>query len=186
MIELDPASMIGGTAQPELETVPAVCEFGATNTFVGSLLVIVSCTGTVGEGEIETVSVVSRFCPTVVSATASEPVLTDGELVRAKEAELDTPATVALTLYGPPAVLFAVTVALATPSVLVMAVTVLVIPGPLVGPLKDTVTPGTGLLPASFTVASNGFAKAVLTRALCPPPLPAAMETAELGALAKL
>ncbi len=55
----------------------------------------------------------------------------------------------------------AVTVAVATPDALVVAVAV-VIPAPLAGPVKVTVTPLIGLLPASFTVTDKGFANAVL------------------------
>ncbi len=76
---------------------------------------------------------------------------------------------VAVTVYGPPTVALAVTVALATPDALVVAVMV-VIPAPLAGPAKVTVTPLIGLLLASFTVTDNGFVNAVLICALCPLP----------------
>jgi len=55
----------------------------------------------------------------------------------------------------------AVTLAVATPKALVTAVTVATL-APLPGPVNVTVTPLTGLPPASFTVATNGAAKAVL------------------------
>jgi hypothetical protein len=42
---------------------------------------------------------------------------------------------------------------------------------PEAGAVKVTVTPLTGLLLESVTVATNGLANAVLTVALCPPPL---------------
>jgi hypothetical protein len=67
-------------------------------------------------------------------------------------------------------VLFAVNVAeVATPEALVTAV--LTPPAklplaPLPGALNVTVTPLTGLLPESFTVATNGAANAVLIAAL--------------------
>jgi hypothetical protein len=80
------------------------------------------------------------------------------------------PAVVALTLYGPPAVLFAVTEAVATPEALVVAVTVAIL-APLAGPVKVTVTPLTGLPPESFTVAISGCANAVLICALWGLPL---------------
>jgi hypothetical protein len=71
----------------------------------------------------------------------------------------------------------AVTVAVATPDALVVAVTVATL-APLAGPVKVTVTPLTGLPPESFTVAANGFAKAVLTCALWLLPLVAVIEAA--------
>jgi hypothetical protein len=43
--------------------------------------------------------------------------------------------------------------------------------GPVVGALKTTVILLTGLLLMSVTVATNGLVNAVLTVALCPPPL---------------
>ena len=70
--------------------------------------------------------------------------------------------------------LFAVTFAVATPEALVMAVTVAIL-APLAGPVNVTVTPLTGLPPASFTVATNGAAKTVLIWALWPPPPVAVM-----------
>ena len=68
--------------------------------------------------------------------------------------------------------LFAVNGADATPDALVAtvmaAVLLLNIPlAPLPGAVNVTFTPGTGLLPASFTVTARAFAKAVLSAALC-------------------
>src|SRR4029077_13223952 len=91
-------------------------------------------------------------------------------LVKEYTAGTAAPGTVAFTVYGPPAVALAVTGAVATPAALVTAVTV-VMPAPLAGPVNVTVTPATGLLPASFTVATSGLPNAVLTCTLCPPPL---------------
>ena len=82
---------------------------------------------------------------------------------------------VADTVYGPPAVPFAVTLAVATPDALVVAVTVAAL-APLGGPVNVTVTPLTGLPVASFTVATNGLAKAVLIRTLWPLPLVAVID----------
>jgi hypothetical protein len=75
---------------------------------------------------------------------------------------------------------FAVTATVATPEEFVTAVVVATL-APLAGPVKVTVTPLTGLPPASFTVATKGFAKAVLICALCPPPLAAVMEAGGPG-----
>src|SRR5437899_2853650 len=79
-------------------------------------------------------------------------------LVSEKFAGLATPATVAVTVYGPPAVPFAVKVgAVATPEALVVALAVSREPGkvplgPLPGAVKVTITPGTGFAKPSLTV----------------------------------
>jgi hypothetical protein len=70
-----------------------------------------------------------------------------------------------------------VTVALATPEALVVAVTVATL-APLPGPVNVTVAPLTGLPLASLTVATKGFAKAVLICALWALPLVAVIEAA--------
>src|SRR5690242_9286164 len=96
-----------------------------------------------------------------------------GRFVSEKFAEV-APGTLATTLYGPPAVPFAVNVVdVATPLALLTAVFVPVnVPlAPLGGAVNVTTTPLTGLFPASVTVATNGAANAVLTAALCPEPL---------------
>ncbi len=58
------------------------------------------------------------------------------------------------------------------PEALVAAVIVVVallnVPlAPEPGAVKVTLTPGTGLLPASFTVTATAFVKTVLTEVLC-------------------
>jgi hypothetical protein len=67
---------------------------------------------------------------------------------------------------------FAVNGAEATPdafvATVIVAVLLLKVPeAPAPGPVNVTFTPLTGLLPASFTVTANGFAKAVLIVADC-------------------
>src|SRR5260370_868016 len=85
------------------------------------------------------------------------------------------PGALATTLYGPPAVEFAVNVAdVATPLAFVVAVftpPANVPLAPLAGAVKVTVTLLTGLFPVSVTVATNGAANAVLIAVLCPEPL---------------
>jgi hypothetical protein len=85
------------------------------------------------------------------------------------------PVALATTLYGPPAVAFAVNTAeVATPLASVVAVftpPANVPLAPLPGGVYVTRTPLTGLFPASVTVATNGAVKAVLIVALCPEPL---------------
>ena len=103
-------------------------------------------------------------------------------LVSAKLAGVVTPATEAVTVYGPPAVALAVNVAeVATPLLLVVAVLTPPAKLPLApeaGGVKVTVTPETGLPPLSFTVATRGAAKAVLMAVLCGVPLVAVIEAA--------
>src|SRR6266849_1729239 len=102
-----------------------------------------------------------------------------GRLVSEKLAGVATPATDAVTLYGPPAVAFAVNVVeVATPLALVVAVftpPAKVPLTPLVGAVNVTNTPFTGLFPASFTVACSCVANAVLIAALCGVPAVAVM-----------
>jgi len=82
------------------------------------------------------------------------------------------PAAAAVTVYGPPAVAFAVNGAEATPeafvATMIVAVALLNIPeAPAPGAVNVTFTPGTGLLPASFTVTASALANAVLIVADC-------------------
>src|SRR6266849_1979122 len=98
-------------------------------------------------------------------------------LVNEKLAEA-APVALATTLYGPPAVAFAVNVVdVATPLPFVGGAVVVAVPfanvplAPLPGAVKGTTTPLTGLFPASVTVATNGAANAVLIATLCPEPL---------------
>jgi hypothetical protein len=83
-----------------------------------------------------------------------------------------SPVAAAATVYGPPAVAFAVNGADATPDAFVATVLVVVLllntpDAPDPGAVNVTFTPLTGLLPASFTVTAKGFAKAVLIVADC-------------------
>jgi hypothetical protein len=85
---------------------------------------------------------------------------------------IGSPATEAVTVYGPPAVPFAVKGAEATPKALVATVIVVVellnIPlAPVAGAANVTLTPEIGELATSVTVTAGGFANAVLIDALC-------------------
>jgi hypothetical protein len=119
----------------------------------------------------------------LIAALCPEPLVTvtfAGAAVRfvnAKFAEV-APGVLATTLYGPPAVALAVNVVdVATPLPLVGGAVVVAVPfanvplAPLPGAVKVTVTPLTGLFPASVTVATKGAANALLIAALCPEPL---------------
>src|SRR6266446_3225681 len=93
-----------------------------------------------------------------------------GTLVSEKLAGFATPDTDAVTLYGPPAVAFAVNGAAATPDAFVATTIVAVLllntpDAPDPGAVNVTFTPLTGLLPASFT--ATALAKAVLIVADC-------------------
>ena len=82
------------------------------------------------------------------------------------------PVAAAVTVYGPPAAVFAVNGAEAIPDAFVATVMVAVLllktPEALApGAVNVTLTPDTGLLPASLTVTASGFANAVLIVALC-------------------
>src|SRR5260370_8170524 len=98
-----------------------------------------------------------------------------GRLVSEKLAGVTTPATDAVTLYGPPAVAFAVNTAeVATPLAFVVAVftpPANVPLAPLAGALNVTATPTTGLPPPSFTVATTAAPNAVRIVPLPPAPL---------------
>src|SRR5205085_1647446 len=102
----------------------------------------------------------------VVPAFAAICVATPGVFVSAKLTVV-RPAALAATLYGPPAVVFAVNaVAVAIPLALVVASVVFVpfanVPlAPVAGAVKATLTPATGLLLASLTVTARVVANAV-------------------------
>jgi hypothetical protein len=90
-------------------------------------------------------------------------------LVRLKFAGFVTPLTLAVTVYGPPAVVLAVKVdEVAMPLEFVVAVVVVeelanVPEAPEPGAVKVTVTPGTPSPAESVTVAASGAVKAVKT-----------------------
>jgi hypothetical protein len=96
------------------------------------------------------------------------PPETIGVFVRLNVAEV-APGTDAVTVNGPPAVPFAVTVVLIIPAPFVDTLVVTIL-APLAGPENVTAAPLTGLPAASFTMTDTGTANAVFTCALCPPP----------------
>jgi hypothetical protein len=105
--------------------------------------------------------------------------------VNEKAAAVPTPVAVAVTLY-PPVTAFAVNAGeVAWPSAPV--ITVVAPPNvalaPVAGAANVTLTPATGLPPESFTTATSGLLKAVLTFALCPLPLTTLMVAAEPAVL---
>src|SRR6266851_1278031 len=105
-----------------------------------------------------------------------------GVLVRLKLAGVATPATAAVTVYVPAALFAVSTGAVATPLARVTAVTVSDEPNnplaPLPGAVNVTVTPLTGLLFVSFTMACRAAENAVFTVAVCGVPALAVMPAA--------
>ena len=96
-------------------------------------------------------------------------------MVRAKVAGVDAPVAVAVTLYGPPAVVLAVQVIEALPLASVVAVVADGVQlAPVAGTAKVTVTP-LSAVPFDVTFATSEFANAAPTVALCGVELPAAV-----------
>lgn len=125
------------------------------------------------------VVLISRFCPMVPPLSVRSPVPAAARFIMLLKTADVAPVTEAVTENGPPSVLFAVTVAEARPDPSVTA-DVAVMPGPFNGPVNVTVTPATGLLNLSTTLATSGAAKLVPIVAVWPLPLNA--ETAAGGA----
>jgi hypothetical protein len=121
-----------------------------------------------------------KFAPAIVTAVPTGPnvglrlVMLGGGLPRfvSEKFTVVRPDAAAVTVYGPPAVVFAVNGAIATPDAFVATVMVAVLllntpEAPAPGAVNVTFTPETGLLPASFTVTAKAFANAVLIVADC-------------------
>jgi hypothetical protein len=109
--------------------------------------------------------------------------------VKLKLAGAAIPVAVAVTVYGPPTVAFAVkTAEVATPLAFVVAVfapPANVPLAPVAGGVNVTTTPLTPA-PPFVTVATSGAAKAVLTAALCGVPLVAAIVSGAVAVLVRL
>jgi hypothetical protein len=136
----------------------------ATSGFVNAVLIFVLC-------PLPLVAVIEAAVPTV--------------FVNEKFAGVATPDTLADTVYGPPTVAFALTGADTCPEAFVVKVMVFELllniaaaPDAAGVSVNVTLTPGTGLLPLSSTVATSGFVNAVLIFVLCPLPLVAVIEAA--------
>jgi hypothetical protein len=121
-----------------------------------------------------------KFAPAIVTEVPTGPevgfrlVMLGGGLPRfvSEKFTVASPLAAAVTVYGPPAVTFAVNGADATPDAFVATVIVAVLllntpDAPDPGAVNVTFTPETGLLPASFTVTASAFANAVLIVADC-------------------
>jgi hypothetical protein len=112
--------------------------------------------------------------PLVAVIDAAAPAV----LVSAKLADVETPATLAVTVKLPAWVLAVNTVDVATPDEFVVAVFAPAnLPeAPLLGAVNVTVTPLTPLPPEFFTVTTSGLANVVLMVALCGVPLVAVID----------
>ena len=149
---------------------------GAVNVTVTPLTGLLLESFTVACSWVANAVLIVALCgvPLVAAIEAAAPAV----FVSAKFAGVATPATVAVTVYAPAVALAVNTADVATPLALVVAVftpPANVPLAPLAGALNVTTTPLTGLLPASFTVATSGAANAVLIVALWGVPLVAAM-----------
>src|SRR5260370_1302420 len=107
----------------------------------------------------------------MIRGPPSSPLFPSPTLFRSKSTVVN-PAAAAVTVYGPPAVAFAVNGADATPepfvATMIVAVLLLNTPdAPEPGAVNVTFTPLTGLFPASFTVTASALANAVLIVADC-------------------
>jgi len=148
---------------------PATGGVNVTNTPLTGLFPASVTVATRGAANAVLIAVLCGV-PLVATTFAAAPTL----FVNAKFADV-APVALATTLYGPPAVAFAVNVAdVATPLAFVVAVftpPANVPLAPLAGGVNVTTTPLTGLFPESVTVATRGAANAVLIVAFCPEPL---------------
>jgi hypothetical protein len=144
---------------------------GAVNVTTTPLTGLFPASVTVATKGAPNVVLIAALCPDpLVTTTLADAA---ARLVNEKFADV-APVALATTLYGPPAVAFAVNVAdVATPLAFVVAVftpPANVPLAPLVGAVNVTTTPLTGLFPASLTVACSGTANVVLTVVLCGAP----------------
>jgi hypothetical protein len=156
--------------------VPLAPLAGAVNVTTTLLTGLLPASVTAATKGAEYAVLIVALCPDplVIDTFAAGPV----RLVKEKFAEV-APVALATTLYGPPAVEFAVKAAeVATP--LAFDVAVLTPPAnvplaPLPGAVNVTTTPLTRLLNESFTVACSGVANTVLMDALWGVPADAVM-----------
>jgi hypothetical protein len=144
---------------------------GAVNVTIAPLTGLFPASVTVATNGAENAELIAVLCPEPLLAAmfaGGAP-----RFVNEKFAKV-APVALATTLYGPPAVEFAVNTAdVATPLPFVVAVfspPANVPLAPLPGAVKVTITPLTGLFPASATVATSGAENAVLIAVLCPEP----------------
>jgi hypothetical protein len=158
--------------------VPLAPLAGAVNVTVTPLTGLLRASFTVACMAVANAVLIDALCgvPAVAVMLAGAAA---ARLVSEKFAGVATPATDAVTVYAPPTMLLAVNVvAVATPCALLTAVfapPANVPLAPLAGAVNVTVTPLTGLLKASFTVACIAVANAVLTVVLCGVPAVAVM-----------
>ena len=157
---------------------PINTEDGVIVTFDESAVVSVTVTPPMGAA-VAKVTANGTDCPgdsTTLDGRPMIPPLAAGVLVSEKFTGVTLP-TLAATLYGPPGVAFALTMAEACPAESVDTVTAEAVLAPLLGPVNVTATLATGLLELSRTKATNGALNAVPTAVLWPLP-----DTSEMAA----
>src|SRR5215469_8172775 len=179
---------------PSLNT-PDAPDAGAVNVTLTPATALPPLSFTVTAGAFAKAVLITVFCG-VVPAFA---VIVEGvpAVLVSEKFTVVSPVAAAVTVYGPPAVAFAVNAAAATPEAFVATtiVTALLLntpDAPDPGAVNVTLTPATALPPLSFTVTAGAFAKAVLITVFCgvvpafavivcgaPPPPPAALNAAD-------
>jgi hypothetical protein len=164
-----PPLLVTAVAVANPANVPVAPVDGAVNVTVTPFTGLLLASLTVACKAIANTVLIAVLCgvPAVAVTFAAAPAM----LVKLKLAGVATPATAAVMVYGP-AALFAVKAgAVAIPLLSLTAVAVSNPPNvpeaPIEGTVKVTVTPFTGALPASLTVACKGVANAVPMVALC-------------------
>ena len=124
---------------------------------------------------LESMRTMVAFRPTFVDVSTRPSTEANGGIPDVFVSEKFTavsPVAVAVTVYGPPIVPFAVNGADATPDTSVATTILLILlannpDAPDPGAVNVTFTPETGLFPASRTVTAGVLVKAVLITALC-------------------
>ena len=188
--------MVAIPALPAVTLIPADPAPGGTNTFPladgkaverdtteASLLVSVMNTASAAGDDKDTGrTAVSPGFKFMADSAIVGPEAGAAILVSEKVAGIATPVTDASTVKLPGVELAMNAGEVATPDAFVIAVAVLPPPArvtlaPVEGAVNETITPLSGLLPASLTVAASGLANALLTVALCWVQLASALAT---------
>ena len=171
-----PAALVVAVLTPAAN-VPLAPLAGGVNVTAAPLTGLLNESVTVARSCVTNAVLIEALCGVPALAVIAEA--GPAVFVSEKAAAVATPETEAVTVYGPPAIVFAeYTAAVATPEAFVVPVLrppANVPLAPLAGAVKVTVTPLTGLLKASLTVACNGVENAVFTVELCGVPATAVM-----------
>ena len=154
----------------ELLNIPEAPDAGAVNVTLTPETGLLLASLTVTDGAFVKAVVIAVLCGVVLAFALID---TAGPALFVSEKFTDVKLLDdATTLYGPPAVVFAVNAAEATPEAFVDTVIVFVellnVPdAPDPGAVNVTLTPDTGLFPASLTVTASAFVNAVPIVVFC-------------------